>query len=218
MARNRRLAPAYEGLSPRLNRQRGRTTRYRRLRVLRLLRTLRVVLLQDSVILRQRFPLHPLWMDPLFNGEEYRRFAGRVEDSLVHVVTSDELTIQKYWPAHDAVAIPRHEAAIPRSKRRPETRFPKSYGRFQTGSTRWRSCPRRRLRPRSRRLPWRHPCPYGSSRGRRESGSGLPRQYDRLRLSPGLFKSPFRSSRRRLGLSLTWDILHHRRRRQTWIP
>jgi hypothetical protein len=79
---------------------------------LRLLRALRVVLLQDSVILRQRFPSHPLWTDPLFNSEEYRRFAARVEDSLVDVVTPDELTMQKYWPAHDAVAKLRHEAAI----------------------------------------------------------------------------------------------------------
>ena len=63
---------------------------------LRLLRTLRVVLLQDSVILRQRFPLHPLWTDPLFNSEEYRRFAARVEDSLVDVIMPDELTMQKY--------------------------------------------------------------------------------------------------------------------------
>jgi hypothetical protein len=79
---------------------------------LRLLRALRVVLLQDSVILRQRFASHPLWTDPLFNSEEYRRFAARVEDSLVDVVTPDELTMQKYWPAHDAVAKLRHEAAI----------------------------------------------------------------------------------------------------------
>jgi hypothetical protein len=79
---------------------------------LRLLRTLRVVLLQDSVILRQRFPLHPLWTDPLFNSEEYGRFTARVEASLVDVVTPDELRMQKYWPAHDAVAKLRHEAAI----------------------------------------------------------------------------------------------------------
>jgi hypothetical protein len=85
------------------DRQRGCTTRSRRLRV---------VLLQDSVILRQRFPRHPLWTDPLFNSEEYRRFAARVESSLVDVVTPDELTMQKYWPAHDAVAKLRHEAAI----------------------------------------------------------------------------------------------------------
>ncbi|MBV9767795.1 MAG: hypothetical protein JOZ48_23345 [Acidobacteriaceae bacterium] len=79
---------------------------------LRLLRALRVILLQDSVVLRRQFPLHPLWADPLFNCEEYRRFAARVESSLVNVVTPDELTMQKYWPAHDAVAKLRHEAAI----------------------------------------------------------------------------------------------------------
>jgi hypothetical protein len=79
---------------------------------LRLLRTLRVILLQDSVILRRQFPLHPLWTEPLFNCEEYRRFAARVESSLAHVVTPDELTMQKYWPAQDAVAKLRHEAAL----------------------------------------------------------------------------------------------------------
>jgi hypothetical protein len=79
---------------------------------LRLLRTVRVILLQDSVILRQRFPQHPLWTDPLFSCEEYRMFASQVEDSLVDVVTPDELTMQKYWPAQDAVAKLRHEAAI----------------------------------------------------------------------------------------------------------
>jgi hypothetical protein len=64
------------------------------------------------VILRQRFPLHPLWTDPLFDSEEYRRFAARVEDSLIDVVTPDELAMQKFWPTHDAVAKLRHEAAI----------------------------------------------------------------------------------------------------------
>src|SRR5437016_1838726 len=57
-------------------------------------------------------PLHPLWTDPLSNSEEYWRFAARVEGSLVDVVTPDELMMQKYWPAHDAVAKLRHEAAI----------------------------------------------------------------------------------------------------------
>jgi hypothetical protein len=64
------------------------------------------------VILRQRFPQHPLWTDPLFNCEDYRNFASRVEASLVDVVTPDELTMQKFWPAQDAVAKLRHEAAI----------------------------------------------------------------------------------------------------------
>ena len=69
---------------------------------LRLLRALRVILLQDSVILRKQFPLHPLWKDSLFGCEEYQRFATRVESSLVNVVTPDELIMRKYWPAHEA--------------------------------------------------------------------------------------------------------------------
>jgi hypothetical protein len=87
---------------------------------LRLLRTLRVILLQDSVVLRQQFPRHPLWADPLFNCEEYRRFAAQVERSLVDVVTPEELTMQKYWPAQEAVAKLRHEAAIAAIKKAAE--------------------------------------------------------------------------------------------------
>jgi hypothetical protein len=73
---------------------------------------LRVILLQDSAVLRREFPLHLLWNDSLFNCEEYRRFAARVEGSLANVVTLDELIMQQYWPAHEAVAKLRHEAAI----------------------------------------------------------------------------------------------------------
>ena len=76
------------------------------------LRALRVILLQDSVILRKQFPLHPLWKDSLFNCEEYQRFAARVESPLANAVTPNELIIRKYWPAHEAVAKLRHEAAI----------------------------------------------------------------------------------------------------------
>jgi hypothetical protein len=87
---------------------------------LRLLHTLRVILLQDSVVLRQQFPLHPLWKDPLFSYEAYRRFAARVESSLVDVVTPEELTMQKYWPTQEAVAKLRHEAAMSEIKRAAE--------------------------------------------------------------------------------------------------
>jgi hypothetical protein len=79
---------------------------------LRLLRALRLILLQDSVILRKEFPLHPLWMDSLFNCAEYRQFAARVESSLAKVTMPDELIMQKYWPAHEAVSKLRHEAAV----------------------------------------------------------------------------------------------------------
>jgi hypothetical protein len=79
---------------------------------LRLIRELRVILLQDSVVLRKRFPDHPLWKDSLFSCGEYLRFATRVESSLVNVVTPDELIMQKYWPAQEAVAKLRHEATF----------------------------------------------------------------------------------------------------------
>jgi len=77
---------------------------------LRLLCALRVILLQDSVVLRREFPRHPLWKDSLFNCKEYRRFAAQVEEALANVVTPDELKMQQFWPAHEAVAKLRHEA------------------------------------------------------------------------------------------------------------
>ena len=43
---------------------------------------------------------------------EYRRFATRVESSLINVVTPNELTMQKYWQAQHAVTKLRHEAMI----------------------------------------------------------------------------------------------------------
>jgi hypothetical protein len=79
---------------------------------LRLLRALRVVLLQDSVILRKQFPHHPLWKDSLFACPEYLRFAGRVESSLANVMTPAELTMQRYWPAQEAVAKLRYETTL----------------------------------------------------------------------------------------------------------
>jgi len=81
---------------------------------LRLLRTLRVILLQDSVILRRKFPRHPLWREPIFNSVEYQAFAARVESSLEDAVTPAELTMQKYLPAQEAVAKQRDDAAIAR--------------------------------------------------------------------------------------------------------
>ena len=67
---------------------------------------------QDAVVLRTQFPHHPLWNDPLFSSQEYRRFAARAERALADVVTPDELTMQKYWPAQEAVAKLRHKASM----------------------------------------------------------------------------------------------------------
>jgi len=124
-------------------------------------------------------------------------FAARVEGSLVDVVTPDELTMQKCWPAHDAVAKLRHEAAISectvdfRQAREDEVVVRRvAYAPNPPIS---RGAARARM---------------GPARDDGESGSGLPRLYDCLRQGLGLFKAPFRSSRLRLGLSLTWDILH----------
>src|SRR5438045_785578 len=77
---------------------------------LRLFCALWVILLQDLVVLRKEFPRYLLWKDPFFDGEEYRRFAGQVEDLLANVVTPDELKMQQFWPAHEAVAKLRYEA------------------------------------------------------------------------------------------------------------
>lgn len=43
---------------------------------LRLLEYLETVLLQDSVVLRQMFPLHPIWNHPLFASSDYAEFSS----------------------------------------------------------------------------------------------------------------------------------------------
>jgi len=57
---------------------------------LRLLAHLKVVLLQDSVILRQEFPHHPIFRHELFVREDYKRFALDVERSLAKVIEPAE--------------------------------------------------------------------------------------------------------------------------------
>jgi len=42
---------------------------------------LREVILQDSVILRERFPNSPVWNHPVFQHKAYERFAARVRDA-----------------------------------------------------------------------------------------------------------------------------------------
>ena len=45
---------------------------------MKLLKRLRTVFLQDSVLLRRRFPQHAIWADPLFATPGYAEFAERV--------------------------------------------------------------------------------------------------------------------------------------------
>jgi hypothetical protein len=66
---------------------------------LRLLQQLRIVLLQDSVIMRQEFPGHPIWTDPIFARADYLAFAKDVELSLLDVEEPEEVQIRKTLPA-----------------------------------------------------------------------------------------------------------------------
>lgn len=49
---------------------------------LHLLDQLRTVILQDSVILRDEFPDHVMWSDPVFRQPEYAAFAAQIRQSL----------------------------------------------------------------------------------------------------------------------------------------
>lgn len=49
---------------------------------LKLMKRLRIVVLQDSALLRRRFPSHSIWVDPLFTTPEYVEFTERVEKGL----------------------------------------------------------------------------------------------------------------------------------------
>jgi len=66
---------------------------------LRLLQQLRIILLQDSVIMRQEFPDHPIWTDPVFEQDDYRVFAKDVELFLLDVEELEEVQIRKTLPA-----------------------------------------------------------------------------------------------------------------------
>ena len=66
---------------------------------LRLLQQLRIILLQDSVVMRQEFPAHPIWADPIFARADYLAFAKDVELSLLDVEEPEEVQIRKTLPA-----------------------------------------------------------------------------------------------------------------------
>jgi hypothetical protein len=70
---------------------RGGQSRSRRPGVLCLLKQLRIILLQDSVIMRRGFPIHPTWTDPVFRRDDYQAFAKDVEP--------EEVKIRKTLPA-----------------------------------------------------------------------------------------------------------------------
>jgi hypothetical protein len=60
---------------------------------------LRVVLLQDLVVMRRKFPTHPLWADPVFAPDDYQMFTKDVELSLLEIEEPEEIQIRKTLPA-----------------------------------------------------------------------------------------------------------------------
>jgi hypothetical protein len=66
---------------------------------LRLLDQFRTIFLQDSVILRDLFPTHPIWTDPVFVREDYQEFAVQVKSCLSNIETPEEIQIRQTLPA-----------------------------------------------------------------------------------------------------------------------
>ena len=65
---------------------------------LRLLDHLRTIILQDSVIMREHFPEHPLWTDPLFVREDYKAFAQEVQTCLLDKEEPQEILLRRALP------------------------------------------------------------------------------------------------------------------------
>lgn len=66
---------------------------------LHLLYELRVIMLQDSVLLRREFPQHPIWADPVFVRDDYKRFAEEVLESLNTCEEPEAVLVRRAMPA-----------------------------------------------------------------------------------------------------------------------
>ena len=122
---------------------------------LRLLAELRTILLQDSVLLRQEFPGHPMWDHEIFQRPDYAEFAARLQQSLAVSTTAEEVQLQQALPLvtdrltvfhrdlHQAVDSqrprPNSRPSRPNSRRPgPNSRWPRPNSRGSTrGSTTW---------------------------------------------------------------------------------
>jgi hypothetical protein len=49
--------------------------------------------------MRQEFPAHPIWTDPVFRRDDYQAFAKDVELVLLDVEEPEEVQIRKTLPA-----------------------------------------------------------------------------------------------------------------------
>ncbi|KAL3681957.1 hypothetical protein R1sor_024913 [Riccia sorocarpa] len=65
---------------------------------LRLLLLLRVVILQDSVLLRQSHPSHPIWRHSIFSDPSYVSFADRLKHVMISEEDPTELQLQRALP------------------------------------------------------------------------------------------------------------------------
>ena len=65
---------------------------------LRLLRVLRTVILQDSVVLRELFPEHPIWKADVFASEAYQAFAVKIAAASESGEDPEDLQIKKSLP------------------------------------------------------------------------------------------------------------------------
>ncbi|KAL1976051.1 hypothetical protein VTN31DRAFT_4443 [Thermomyces dupontii] len=54
---------------------------------------------EDSVILREEFPGHVMWTDPVFNGPEYKQFAAQVKRCLQEERPPLEVQLRQVVPA-----------------------------------------------------------------------------------------------------------------------
>ena len=63
-----------------------------------LLLQLRTVILQDSVLLRHEFPIHPIWNHFIFSYEEYYDFAGRLEAAMAQSPDPTERRLELAMP------------------------------------------------------------------------------------------------------------------------
>ena len=61
---------------------------------LHLMDQLCMILLQDSVIMQEQFPKHPLWADPIFAREDYYDFVKEVKFSFTNMEEPQDIQLQ----------------------------------------------------------------------------------------------------------------------------
>jgi hypothetical protein len=65
---------------------------------LRLLDHLRTIILQDSIIMQEQFPEHPMWNDSLFAQADYKNFAREMKTCLLDKEEPQEILLRRTLP------------------------------------------------------------------------------------------------------------------------